>query len=323
MHVPQTPKANLGLARVDIDVDFMRRDFEVQREGRITTGGQRVPERRPDAMRELTITDEPAVHRQKLQIGLASRERGRTQPAIESQIGRGNLDKTRLTREFGPENRAPSQRIGTFVLRRGRMPLALLVIHGKPNAGHAEGDPTNQLLDGQQLGGRTPQEVSPCGNGGKQIAYRDGGADRATRGTGGGRAARLRVQGPGMGGVGHARGERHLCHGADARQGLAPKTQREDAVQILALGYLARAVSGKRQYQLILRNALTIVFDHDVVNPTTAQVDADRTRASIQAVLEQLFHNRRRTLDHFARRDLVDQLIREGANRSRGRQHAG
>jgi hypothetical protein len=68
---------------------------------------------------------------------------------------------------------------------------------------------------------------------------------------------------------------------------------------------------GYRDWQLISRDATSIVTHPYQTNATALDIDLDATRASIQAVLDELLDDGRRPLDDLACGDLVNELAGE------------
>jgi len=87
-----------------------------------------------------------------------------------------------------------------------------------------------------------------------------------------------------------------------------PEAQRVDRRQVLGRGQLAGRVRGQRQLQLLFGDAAAVVGDADQLDPALFNNDVDPRRPRVDAVLDQLFHHRRRPLDHLARGDLVHKV---------------
>ena len=78
---------------------------------------------------------------------------------------------------------------------------------------------------------------------------------------------------------------------------------------------LAGGVAEKGQLQLFRGDAAAVVSNADQALSALLKLDFDARCAGIDAVLRQLLDHGRRTLDHLASSDLVDQYIRENLNR--------
>ena len=105
--------------------------------------------------------------------------------------------------------------------------------------------------------------------------------------------------------AGVARGDREPRHGADRRQRLAAKAQRADGDEIV-VGELGGGVALDRQRQVGARHALAVVGDANQPPAAAVGEHVDAARAGIERVLDQLLDHARRTLDHLAGGDAVD-----------------
>ena len=76
-----------------------------------------------------------------------------------------------------------------------------------------------------------------------------------------------------------------------------------------------------RERQLLALDAAAVVGDTDAADAAAGEIDVDLGRAGIERVLEQLLQCRGGPLDDLAGGDLVDQVIRERADRRHG-QHS-
>ena len=68
---------------------------------------------------------------------------------------------------------------------------------------------------------------------------------------------------------------------------------------------------GDREREILALDAAAVVSHANELDAATGEFDIDRPRPGVEAVLQQLLQRRRRTLDHLAGGDLVDQLIGE------------
>jgi hypothetical protein len=58
-------------------------------------------------------------------------------------------------------------------------------------------------------------------------------------------------------------------------------------------------MSTQGERKIICMNAMTIIAYANQIYPTPFDIDVDRRRSSINAILHQLFDHRSRTFDHF------------------------
>ena len=106
----------------------------------------------------------------------------------------------------------------------------------------------------------------------------------------------------------------HIRHGCDTGQGLAAKAQRANMLQIVDLRHLARRVARQGQGQLICGNTRAIIRHADQLQAAIHQLHANLRCAGIDAILNQLLHDRGRALNHLAGGNLSGDIGRELAN---------
>ena len=111
-------------------------------------------------------------------------------------------------------------------------------------------------------------------------------------------------------GVARARRQLDRRHRRDARQRLAAEAERSDARQIVLVADLARRVTGERERRIVGAHAFAVVAHPDQAQAAVLELDDDAARARVERVLDELLHDRRRTLDHLAGRDLRRELRR-------------
>jgi hypothetical protein len=77
----------------------------------------------------------------------------------------------------------------------------------------------------------------------------------------------------------------------------------------------SQAVLDGRDAAINAQKAAAVVRDADEALPAAANFDFDFARARVNRVLDQLFHDGCRTLNHFTRRDFCREIVREDVNR--------
>ena len=122
-----------------------------------------------------------------------------------------------------------------------------------------------------------------------------------------------------MPGIAGATGESQVGDSRDAGQRLAAKTHACNALEIVECGDLARGVTGERKPELLFADAVAVVADLEQLDAAAGELHADVMRAGVEAVLQQFLEGRGRPLHYLARGDLVDQQVRQNANRSHGK----
>ena len=110
-----------------------------------------------------------------------------------------------------------------------------------------------------------------------------------------------------------ARFEKQPRNRGDRRQRLAAKSERRDRKQVVRGAQLRRRVALERQQRVVMVHSAAVVNHADHALAARFDFDANRARARVQRVFEQLLHHRRGPLDHLARRDLVRDILRKYA----------
>ena len=100
----------------------------------------------------------------------------------------------------------------------------------------------------------------------------------------------------------------------DGRQRLPAKTQRGDREQILDVAQLAGGVAFEGQQRIVAQHAAPIVHNADQPPPPGFHLHAQIRRPGIQRVFQQFLDHRRGPFHHFARGDLVGNLVGKNAN---------
>ena len=101
------------------------------------------------------------------------------------------------------------------------------------------------------------------------------------------------------GGCGFLGACRHADHGSGGNAGkrLAAKTERADGVQVVNVRNLAGGVPLERERNLAGVYAASVVGDADHREPAVANLNLYGGRSGVDGVLDELLHDRRRTLD--------------------------
>ena len=100
----------------------------------------------------------------------------------------------------------------------------------------------------------------------------------------------------------------------DGRQRLAAKTQRGDGEQVLDVAQFAGGVAFEGQQRVVAQHAAAVVHDADQPPAARFHLHAQIRRAGIERVFQQFLDHRRGPLHHFARGDLVGNLVGKNAN---------
>ena len=111
------------------------------------------------------------------------------------------------------------------------------------------------------------------------------------------------------------RSEAQPRHGGNRGESFAAKAERRDRLEVGRGRDLGCRVPRERQREILALDAGAVVGNADELDAAAGQIDVDRARAGVEAVLQQLLQRRRGPLDHLAGGDLVDQMIRKRTNR--------
>ena len=183
----------------------------------------------------------------------------------------------------------PSAQAGEWVVAE-RLPHALAVVlqrerHIRPR----QRDALEGLFAPGELGALALQELAPCRGVEIQLAHLDAGAVRVRGRHGIALRAVHRFHLPGMRGLRRAAGQRELRHGGHAGQRLTAEAHAGDALQVIERRNLAGGMAHQRQWQLLRRDAATVVAYHQSLDAAAFQLHGNLGRARVQAVFQQLF----------------------------------
>ena len=193
----------------------------------------------------------------------------------------------------------------------------------EPDVEAAERQALDQALDLRELGALGAQELAARRHVEEQVAHLDRRAGRVRFRR---RAAQHAVERRHRGRERRVRGPRDHLHPrnrGDARQRLAAEPERAHRLEVLDAADLAGGMAGERERQLGGRDAGPVVTHPDQLGAAALDLDLDRTRAGVEAVLDQFLDHRRRALDHLAGRDLVDELLGQDTDGHRGSRGRG
>ena len=101
---------------------------------------------------------------------------------------------------------------------------------------------------------------------------------------------------------------RKLRHRGNRRQRLAAKTERRNALQLGSRREFARGVRSNCETRVFSIHANAVIRHFDVRLAAVDNFDINASRLRVDGVFDQLFDNRRRTLDNLARRNLVNRI---------------
>ena len=231
---------DLGLGRVDVDVDEKRIDVQEQGRRRVPVPRQEVGVGAAERALQQAVLHGAAVDEQILVRGVA--------PAVGRQAGVARqahavaflVDQQGVGLEVAAQQGGQALQAALVAGMFGRQAQGGLAVQrqGEGDGLVRHGLALDLFGDGHGLGPLGLHELEPGGGGVEQVAHLDPRAMRAGEGGGGqgpGLAA-LDRDGPGVGLVTRPGGDRQAGDRADGGQGLAPEAQGVDAQQVHVAG---------------------------------------------------------------------------------------
>ena len=109
--------------------------------------------------------------------------------------------------------------------------------------------------------------------------------------------------------------ERQARDRSDARERFAAEAETRDALEIGERLDLARRVARECELKLFARDAAPVVAHSKELHAARLEVHRNRARARVEAVLEQLLQRGGRSIDDFARGDLVGEKLGQHLDR--------
>ena len=323
-HRGRIAEPQLGLGRMHVHVQLVRRNGQVQRQHGMPPGGDHVAIGDPDGGAQHRVHHRAAIDHQRLRRRRGPAFHRRAGQALQPQAIPRALHRQQRRRGPRPQQRGDPRRTR---LRRQVEHHPAVAGAAERDAGRGERQPAHRGLGMLGLDPHAFEEFAPRRRGEEQVGHHRLGARRP-----GGRPRRaghaaLHRNAPGMRRAWHAGGQAQPRRRPDAGQRLAAEAQRVDPHQMV-VRQLGRAVPLHRQRQAVRRHAVAVIGDLDPRGAALVERDRDPPGPGVDRVLDQLLDHRGRPLDHLARRDPVDQRLRQlpddrrGLGR-RGRIHAG
>lgn len=313
---PHVAKADLGLGRMDIDVDLVGITAQKERERGVAALRQIIHIGRADRAEQQLVADRPAIDEKILRRGIGAVPGRQPGKSIEIDAFARGRDLQRIGAKFLAENISQSHE--PRVIGGGR---AGEFEAGRFGAGEAEPhmrvrhrEALDDIGAGARLGAVALQEFQPRGGRGEKIAD----FDARARGRGGRREWMLfalvdadpesmrRLVRPGEN---LERGDR-----ADRRESLAAKAECRDQAEIAVLE-LGGRVALHGEIEIRGAHAAAVVDDPDQVFPARLDGDVDAARARVERILDEFLHHGGGPLDDLARGDPIDENRVEAADR--------
>ena len=303
-HDGATTEADLAFGWMDIAVDLARIDFQMQNNARMASGLDHLAVGFAQTGGQRGIVHRAPVDEKKLATPIGPRRsRSRDEPGDTDAIALERRHLEQLRPVFCTEKVADSR--GERVARGQTMHLAPVAQVTERDVGKTQGDNLQRTVDVCGLRCRAAQEFPPRGNIEKKRFHLD------RRASGAARIAHRNEFPPahhGLGpriGFGSPRAQSELGNTRDARKRFAAETHCPHRGEFGRRGNLARGMALQGHERVLAIHARTIVSHAQECRPGTAHLHFNAGRTRIEAVLHQLFDDRGRTLDHFARRHLA------------------
>ena len=342
-HLGFLVKLHFAFRRMDVDVHGRGVELEKEAAHGVTAfheGGVIALEQ---GEIQATVLDGPAVYEEVLVLARGPRHPGRADESPDAEFGfreaeRGILGRLAQLvgfRGFGQFDGeidgqqfliAAVHRAQAFAQRRqagfdvflrgygGQLP-------GEPAVpGKCEGDlrvrqrgQREVMLDVGGLGFFRAQELAARGQVEEELAHFDAGA----RGGPGGAdfkdfaAVDDDLRGLGRSGIAFARGQGKPADAGDAREGFASEAHGGDGGEVLGALDFAGGVPLEAEQGVVAAHAQAIVRHADEAASAGLDFDGEAARAGVEGIFDEFLDDAGRTLDHFARGDLVGHVLGE------------
>ncbi|KAG1249243.1 hypothetical protein G6F65_019202 [Rhizopus arrhizus] len=227
-------------------------------------------------------------------------------PPMQAQAGTAVVHAHGLVGEIFAQ-RFGQPRIGIQIARLVAPRGLAVVRHAQFHIRPRQCERTQPLFDMAQFGALGAQELAPRRHVVEQFAHFHGGTRCMRTRSDFTDLAAFDLQRGTMLVVRAARGQGEAADRGDRWQRLPPETERGHRFKIIQVGDLAGGMARDRQWQLLRRDAAAVVADADQAHTAFFKIDVDAAGTGIDRILDQFLDHGRRTFDHFASGDLVDQ----------------
>ncbi len=322
-HQPGIAEAHLGLGRMHVHVDLARLDRDEQRHHRMAVARQIVRVGAAHRAEQQPVAHRAAVDEQILRERIALRVSRQRRVTLDGQALASAAHLDGICPEVGAQHiaepreppRGPGQR------RPPRDGAALLAREREGDIRPAHGEAAHHVADRLGLGAVGLEKFQPRGRCVEQVAHLDARALRQRRRLHVGFFAGIDLDRPGVRLAGVTRRDQEPRDRPDGGQRLAAEAERVDRQQIVVRQFRC-GVALDCQRQIRARHAGAVIGDANEPPPAAVGDDLDAPRACIERVFDKLLHDARRTLDHLAGGDAVDDVLGELADGHRATQAA-
>ena len=304
-------KADFSLGGVDVDVDLFRRKLQKQRQHGMAIARQHIrigPTHRPD---QQAVLHRATIDEQVLVIG---------QPAIEGRQPSNAGQPRRSARQI--DHHAVIRQLARNDLRHPRRQIigwphrqrpAAIMFQRKPDLRPRHCQPPHHIEASRIFAPLRPQEFATHRDFAEQVFHPDTSAGRQRSGAFGDQKPVINHTVPAFASPMLPTFHRKPRNTGNRGQGLTTEAKRNNLLNRVA-GQLRRRVALQRQRNIRRAHPAAIINYFQCLQAATTQLYGDLTRARIDRVLDQFLERRRRTLNHFARCNAVDQVFGKFAN---------
>ena len=329
VHELRMPEAHLDFRRVNVHVHFLGGQIEKQQHRRKNRGRQHVAVGLVNRVEDQAVAHQALVYENVNSVAIAALHFGPRSESAHDKFrgalfarefrfgdrrahGRANRQKFKQIVERLPTeklvdalgHRLDGRRVNDFLRRRLQHELFV---------GMRERVMRDERSDVPEFRRLRLQEIAPRRHAVKKIGHADRRPRRQPLRVHADKFSARKFDARSLFFLGRARLQQQARDRGDRRQRLAAKPERRDREQIVGRAQLRRRVPLKRQQRVVVNHPGPVV-DH-ANHPLAARFHfhANRPRPRVQRVFEQFFHNGRGSLDHFARGDLVRDVLRKYA----------
>ena len=298
-------EADLGLGRMDVDVDLLGRNVDEQGQHRVAVAREQVLIGAAHRADQQPILHRAAVDEQILVIGDAAVEGRQAGDAAEPCIAPHIIDGDAVRGEIAiGEGGDPG---GPVLARRDAQHAPPVMVEAEGDVRARHGEALHDIEAGGIFAADRTEELAACRHLREQI--RDA-HPRARRQRGGPLPRQPAIVDGPRPAILPARAafDRHMGDARDRWQRLAAKAQGGDLVDLVAV-QLGGGMAFERERDFVRGHAAAVVGHLDPVDPAAGKAHRDTRRTGVDRVLDQLLQRTGRSFHHFTGRDSIDQMF--------------
>ena len=306
---------HLGLGRVDVDIDFLGRDLQEQRQHRMAIARQHVGIGAAHRADQQTVLHRAAIDEQVLVIGHPAVEGRQARHPGEPRRSALQIDRHTILGQFARDDLGNAAGQSLARLYRQHPPSVMLEHEAHIGPGHRQSP--DHIEAGGIFAARAAQELAPRRNLAEQVLDPDPGSRRQGCRPFLDQGAMIDHTPPALARRTGPAFQRQPGDTGNRRQRLAPEAEGRDQLDMI-VGQFGGGVAFQRQCHFCRAHPAAVVGHFDPAEPTLGQAHSDAARVRIDRVFDQFLERRRRPFDHFARGNAVDQVLGQAANLRHG-----